>query len=585
MKLKHRIAAGGAVVATTAGVLLIGAGAAHAAAPPWEASDPAAVGTLSFYDSSGNQITSGSSGPDAPFAAYAVGSAAVRAGDKSAGLYFANPDPNSQPALWYKEQVGLFTAYPLSSGPASIQTMSQSQPVNKGGNSDQTLDGFRSDLSNPSTASGYDHVVQVRMRTADSNGQQTSSYDTADLLINDAAHTWTQIYPSVLTTTSTTLTSNPNPSSQNQSVTLTATESANGGGHPAGSVQFKDGSSNIGSAVAVNGSGVASTSTTTLSVGSHNLSAVFTPTDTSTYSGSTGTATQVVNPPATPTSTTLAVTQDGVAGDPATLTANVTGPGSTPNNAGTVSFYDNNSSTALNSSPVNGSSGVYTLNLPSGFTAGGHSVVAKFTPTDVTTFEASQSAPQSFLTQPPTTGACAQSDSACTDTQNIQATIPVGTLVIHTPYTADNPLDLGTLALNAGATEFTGHADFNNIVVTDTRSGGLGYTVSALASALSDGKSNPGSTINAQNVGLTTLQATPGNAFVGTVTPTDNPAADPAVAPNDPGHKGLGGATPHTVFTVDKGLGTVTVKGDLTLNAPTSTESGLFQGTITFTVG
>jgi hypothetical protein len=84
---------------------------------------------------------------------------------------------------------------------------------------------------------------------------------------------------------------------------------------------------------------------------------------------------------------------------------------------------------------------------------------------------------------------------------------------------------------------------------------------------------------------LTNLSATPGSGFTGVVTPTNNPAADPPVAPNAPGSQGLGGTTPHTVFTVDHGLGLVAVNGTLTLNAPTSTEAGLFTGTITFTVG
>ena len=165
--------------------------------------------------------------------------------------------------------------------------------------------------------------------------------------------------------------------------------------------------------------------------------------------------------------------------------------------------------------------------------------------------------------------------------------MPVGTLVINTPYTSSSPLDLGTMALNSSGTEFTAHAQFNNIVVTDTRSGINGvnsYTVSAIASSLSDGKSNPGSTINAQNVGLTGVTVVPGAGFAGTTATTDNPAADPALAPTASGTVGLGG-TAKTVFTATDSTGTVTAGGTLTINAPTSTEAGLFTGTITFTVG
>ena len=145
--------------------------------------------------------------------------------------------------------------------------------------------------------------------------------------------------------------------------------------------------------------------------------------------------------------------------------------------------------------------------------------MAKFTPTSLAQFETSQSAPQNFILQAAQTGACAQSASQCTDTQNIQATIPVGTLKISTPYTAANPLDLGTLQLNSGLTEFTSTATaFNNIIVVDNRSGDLPWTITALASNLSDGGANPGSTICGQNVGLTGLVSTPSGGFAGTVT-------------------------------------------------------------------
>ncbi len=274
-----------AVVATTV-ALALPAVPANADTPPFEPGD--SVGTISFYDASGNVITSGSTS-SAPFAAYAVGSAPIRAGDTQAGLFFANPDPNSLPAYWYKEQVGLFTAYPLGTGPSSVKTLSQSHPVATGGNSDQTLDGFRSDLSNPSTATGYDHVVQVRLRTADSGGQQTATYDDADVLVNDTTHTWTQIYPGNVTTTSTTLTAAPSPAAAGATVTLTATETP----VAAGAVQFKDGSADLGSPVTVNGSGVATKTVSTLSVGSHSLSATFTPTDSS-FAPSTGNATEVI---------------------------------------------------------------------------------------------------------------------------------------------------------------------------------------------------------------------------------------------------------------------------------------------------
>src|SRR6185369_12848813 len=71
--------------------------------------------------------------------------------------------------------------------------------------------------------------------------------------------------------TTTNLTSSVNPTVFGQSTTFTATVTTNapGTGTPVGSVQFKDGASNLGAPVALNGSGVATYSTSSLSVGSH----------------------------------------------------------------------------------------------------------------------------------------------------------------------------------------------------------------------------------------------------------------------------------------------------------------------------
>ncbi len=101
-------------------------------------------------------------------------------------------------------------------------------------------------------------------------------------------------------TTTTTLTASPaSPVNQGSSVTLTATEVASDSTNPAGSVQFFDGTSSLGSQ-AVNNSGVAALTTTKLpptGPAGEPLTATFTPTNTSGYSGSTSSAlTYTVNP-------------------------------------------------------------------------------------------------------------------------------------------------------------------------------------------------------------------------------------------------------------------------------------------------
>jgi Bacterial Ig-like domain (group 3) len=579
--IKRLLGASAVAAAASAMLMTLGGGVASAATPPWEP-DPGSAGAITFYNSAGSVITTGPI--DQPLTAYASGSQVLRAGDASSALFWFVPQPGVTPPNWNGLQINNFSNYPVTTGPANIQTLSQTLPVTTEGpaGTDPAVSDLEAALPQGSTQAGYANTYQIRLRTATSGGQQTDTYAAADITIDDAAGTWTQVYPAALTATTTALVASPSPSTAGQNVTLTATVSA-GATHPAGSVVFKDGATTLNTTPATvnTTTGVATFSTNTLSTATHSLTATFTPTDTATYNGSTGSATLVVNPVSTPTTTTLSITGNtATTGNDVTLTANVA-PSAAP---GSVAFFDNGSTTAIPGTVTNPTAGQYVLDLPTGFAAGGHSIVAKFAPTLIVNYEASQSAPQAFLTQGTQTGACAQTGSVCTDTQNIIATVPVGTLVINTPYTASSPLDLGTLVLSPDSTELQASASFNNIVVTDTRSGDLPWTVSSLASNLSDGGVNPNSVINAQNLGLTTIQATPGTGFTGTITPTDNPAAN-GVAPGDTGSLGLGGTTPHTVAAANHGLGTVTMKGTLSLNAPSSTEPGIFQGTITFTVG
>jgi CSLREA domain-containing protein len=69
--------------------------------------------------------------------------------------------------------------------------------------------------------------------------------------------------------TTTVVTSSPNPSNINQNVTLTATVSSVFPGTPTGTVQFKEGASNIGAAQTLNGSGVATVITSFSTSGNH----------------------------------------------------------------------------------------------------------------------------------------------------------------------------------------------------------------------------------------------------------------------------------------------------------------------------
>ena len=129
------------------------------------------------------------------------------------------------------------------------------------------------------------------------------------------------------------LVSSLNPSLVGQAVTFTATVTGN---TPTGTVQFKDGATNLGAPVALTG-GSAALTTSALSIGTHPITA--------TYSGDANNAgvtssilNQVVNAPAPVTSTTSlsSSANPSAAGQAVTFTATVTGS----NPTGTVQFKD-----------------------------------------------------------------------------------------------------------------------------------------------------------------------------------------------------------------------------------------------------
>ncbi|RDI16232.1 Ig-like domain-containing protein [Rhodococcus sp. AG1013] len=140
----------------------------------------------------------------------------------------------------------------------------------------------------------------------------------------------------------------------------------------AGTVQFTDGGSNIGSPVTVSG-GKAELSHTFTSAGNHSVSAVFT--GSTGFLGSTATAKNVIatNPPAADVETTTALTVQPTAQTGAAVALSVA---VTPANAsGTVQFKDNGNNIG-NPVAVNGGA----AGLQHTFTtSGSHSITAVFT--------------------------------------------------------------------------------------------------------------------------------------------------------------------------------------------------------------
>ena len=351
---------------------IIGASATTNPAP-WQSSPPIQeAGTLTFYNSMGQPITSGNL-TDNPIAAYIQGSAALQTGATKAVVnavtpVFATPPV---PGSWSGENVsGPPTSYPNSGAPGSLAT--SPLPLATLSTSGESLSTYISDFPNgdTSTTDGYGNIYELRLFTSNSGGSSTN-YDAADIEVSGS--TWSVVYPAAPSVTATTTTLSENvasPQPQGNSVTLIATISPSAA---TGMVQFEVGGSDLGSPVAVSG-GTASLPTTALPVGADSLSVVFTPTSGNGYGGSTGTGSYTISA-ATPTTTTLSTSPQTTQ----TFDASVTLTATISPSAATGTFQFEVGGTDLGS-PVTVSGGTASLSTTA-LPVGADSLSAVFTPT------------------------------------------------------------------------------------------------------------------------------------------------------------------------------------------------------------
>jgi hypothetical protein len=599
MKIRLKSALAGAAALALAGGLVaaVGGGTAFAAgSPPWQPpsvanGNPNAVATLTFYDATGAQIISGNL-TDSPISAYTLASGAIRTSvtDNKATIFAAVPNSSQAPDAWAGTQLSLATTYPNAAAPGALGT--SANPLNTGAATDTSLAGFISTHSITGDANAaYNNIVELRMKTSSLGNGLSATYGVADLAINSAAGTWSQVFPAPPTTITTTTTLQVTPASPQligTSVSLTVPAggvvAASGPNPTNGSVKFFDGATQIGSTQAWSGA-AASVSTTTLAGGSHSLTAQYVPSGV-TYSGSTSSAVPyTITSPADATATALTVNPtSGNAGQVVTLTATVadTAAGhSAIIPVGSVSFFDNGAAVAF-AGPVavnaSGVAGTTTTSLGEG----NHSIVAVFTPTSSANFTGSSSQP--VTAQYTAVSACVpRTDglpgaNTCQDPQTITVTVAAGTLTISSPYTPTNPFNLGTMVLNANGTALTASAGFgtlavngSGITVTDTRSGGLPWTAHVQGSNFTDLPA--ADSISAHGLSFNGLaDAFPaGNSLIGKVTLTAVPDV------------GAGGDFATTA--PNAGDGTVWIVGTMALTAPSSTNAGTYTATVTFTVG
>jgi uncharacterized repeat protein (TIGR03803 family) len=173
-----------------------------------------------------------------------------------------------------------------------------------------------------------------------------------------------------LTYTGTTVTSSNASSFHGQSVTFTATVNPNTGAGPSGTVQFMDGSNDLGSAVSlIQGSNSVTYTTSILTAGSHAVWAV--------YSGdgnfASTTSPAITQSVAQVTATTTAITSNNSSptyGQSVTFTATVT-----PSNVDGGSVQFTIDGTSMGSITLSGNTATYTTSI---LTAASHTIVATY---------------------------------------------------------------------------------------------------------------------------------------------------------------------------------------------------------------
>lgn len=336
-------------------------------------------------------------------------------------------------------------------------------------------------------------------------------------------------------------------------VTLTATVAP---AAATGSVEFFNGATSLGTATLA--SGVAALTTSALPVGSASITAV--------YAGdagnktSTSAAVPVTVTAVAPRSTTTTISVDkvdGAAYQAVTITCAVAASAGAAN--GTVAIKDGSTVLTSGLAVVDGVVPTFTSNTLS---AGAHSLTCEFTGTAPYTGSTSAAVAATYTLV------------GAVDEQTVTVEIPVGAISITTPYTPDAPLALGVATLDTSDSTYSASAPFTGIVITDTRSGNVGFTASVVSS---DFAGPGGAGFPAKHAGLTGLAAhqVAGNAMDATKVQVIN---------HTPWTDGLDTVKSFATYAAGLSVGTVNLDGVFGVDqVPTSVAPGLYTATVTFT--
>ena len=375
---------------------------------------------------------------------------------------------------------------------------------------------------------------------------------------------------SVTTTTTTVVSGLPNPSTLNQPVTFTATVTSFSG-IPTGSVVFQDGGANIGTGF-LNGSGQATLTVSTLTAGTHTITAVYQATPNfatsagstqQTVSGSTSSAT---------TTTVTAIPNPATVNQLVTLTATVTSPSGIP--TGIVDFSDG--STDLGTRTLNGA-GQANFSISS-LTAGTHTITVTYD--GAPNFQVSSGTTQLTVTG----GAIATTNTTVSGTPNPSA---VGQLVTFTANVfSSSGIPTGTVQFLDGFTSL-GTATLNGsgqaILSTNSLTSGT-HTITATYQGSASFSSSSGTTTQIVSNGATTTTTTsvvgvPNPAAVGQLVTFTATVISAAGTPTGT-VQFLDGSTNLGIGTLN-GLGQASISTS-TLAAGTHSISATYSGSPTF---
>jgi MYXO-CTERM domain-containing protein len=174
---------------TLASTLLFGTRAASASEQLPIEPDDGAIGSLVFYDASGNVITGGNV-DDRPLAAYVAATNAASPLHSYASLAAFTPNVGP-PESWTGGLIGAFAAYPNAAAPSNVAALPV--PVWSGSATATAISGYMSQLPNTETAPGYAGLYQLRLVTTPSpTGQDyRRGYYRADIRVT--GKTWSVV--------------------------------------------------------------------------------------------------------------------------------------------------------------------------------------------------------------------------------------------------------------------------------------------------------------------------------------------------------------------------------------------------------